>query len=84
MHGKDRRHRKMLDRYEDLIQNSTHNATLIRRAGAGYDQVASDALIADLYVSASAANRSIEARSLSAEVTRARANRFSPVSCDQS
>ncbi|MDV3125659.1 hypothetical protein M1247_12100 [Mycobacterium sp. 21AC1] len=32
-----------LSRYKDLINNSAHNATLIRRAGAGYDQIAADA-----------------------------------------
>jgi hypothetical protein len=30
-----------IDRYLDLIENSARNATLIRRAGAGYDQIAS-------------------------------------------
>ncbi|MFN6544259.1 EspA/EspE family type VII secretion system effector [Mycolicibacterium nivoides] len=29
-----------IDRYLDLIENSARNATLIRRAGAGYDQIA--------------------------------------------
>ncbi|MGV0811357.1 EspA/EspE family type VII secretion system effector [Mycolicibacterium boenickei] len=32
-----------IDRYLDLIENSVRNATIIRRAGSGYDQIAGDA-----------------------------------------